>query len=97
MKDLDIIIGWKIDACRLKEIKNTILGGIVKAGLNKAMFCTAKDKVLRNDFIQKVFSDLLENEGVLDSWSKDVIIALIVAQRTNAIKQQNKLEPRSQT
>jgi len=38
-------------------------------------------------------------EGVSDSWSKDAIIALIVSQKTNAIKWQKKAksEFRSQT
>jgi len=48
---------WKIDACRFEEIKNIILDSIVKAGLNKAMFCTAKDKVLYNKFAQKILSN----------------------------------------
>ena len=51
MKDLDIIEGWKINAYRLKEIKNTILVSMVEARLKNAIFCTAKDKVLYNDFI----------------------------------------------
>jgi len=41
---------WKINACHFKEIKNIILNSIVKAGLNKATFYTAKDKVLRDKF-----------------------------------------------
>ena len=43
--------GWKINAYCLKEIKNTILDSMVKARLKNAIFCTAKDKVLCNDFI----------------------------------------------
>jgi len=41
---------WKIDACRFEEIKNIILDGMVKARLDKAMFRTAKDKMLRDEF-----------------------------------------------
>jgi len=99
MKDSDITKGWDIDARRLEEIKNTLLDGMIKAGLDKVMFRTTGDKLLRDKFVQKILSSLPEAEGVSDSWSKDAIIALMTSQRTNAIKRQKKAksEPRSQT
>jgi len=52
---------------------------MVKARLKNAIFHTAKDKILHNNFIQKVLSNLPKREGVSDSWSKNVIIALIIS------------------
>ena len=51
MKDLDIIKGWDINAHHLREIKNTVLNGIINAKFNKALFHTAKDKLLYNKFV----------------------------------------------
>ena len=51
MKDSDIIKGWDINARRLREIKNIVLNGMINTRLNKALFYTAEDKLLRNKFV----------------------------------------------
>ena len=51
IKDLDIIKGWDINTYHLREIKNTVLDGIINTRLDKALFRTAKDKLLCNEFV----------------------------------------------
>jgi len=49
--DLNITKEWKINVYYFEEIKNIILDSIVKARLNKAIFCIVKDKILYNKFV----------------------------------------------